>query len=1528
MLAPEQGCKITTILKKKRHIWYLILPALLGILFLLSDNSRFQQNVLRPLLCSFVQKQGLEIGLDSVRWSWSKASLQLFGLHCSDSLSQEFLSVEHAEADIQVLPLLWRHINVKTLRLHGVHVYLSKERPDGSLNLANLPVFSSESNSGNSVGEDSGKKRSFRLLVKKLVLTQSSFSYHLEQVEDISQPSGKNGIELRHLQARMSILLDKNLQQLTIEDFSFESSDGFMLEDFDIQASLEGDGSLLTVPRLNIQLPQSHVSCDSIELTCPSFKLDSLAFLRDCHLHSVLATEDFPILSKAFSKAALNRPQAALHLHVRGDAQRSVVEHIRLRMDDLCGLEGSMEIQTGDHHWQFKGDMEECFVDTALIPYLQALFPDNDFRMPEMVEKLGRISFSGLFFADSNHAALHGDFSTDPGVFTADLQLEQDKGMASTYNVRVLLETPSYNVEQLSGNQMFEGSASLVLSAEAQQLGSPAYTASVEAKVNRFPFNGYTYHNVDFFADVDGNGLYALTVNSQDPQCDLIAGFGLDTRGDQSKWTANMNMENVNLQALNFLEGDEENAHLSLCLDTHLEGDTLERLWGFVRIDSLDFYHNQVSYQQPEILLTSEHDGNYAHIRLASRQLNADFYGDMSLRQISREIQSNVIAKYLPSLQYGGAAPAVDGPLGNQFAFRVDVNSTEAISTAFSLPFSIVDKARINGYYYDEKGVFALNFMADSLRINQMLLQDNSLMLDNTGSDNLKLNLYSVYQPQNDKIQLSLNADAFQDEVNMDINLSMSQDTLVQSYSSHRFYRDSLSSLACNSRISVPLAQWKGSEWQLDTTRIDYLQNKFHIENFSFHHDNQYIRLDGCVSSDENDTLNVEISEIDLAQLTQLFPPGILVPKPISFQALLSANASVRALLGAPELDADVKAKDFGINNARMGDLDALARWNNAESCLEIDATVQSADLQTGQIEGAYYIAGDSLFLGIQSDGIPLNFISYFVEPMMSLSASAYGDINVYGKPLRNKWDVMAVAFVPDGELYSPYTNTRYNFSDSIIMTPGRIHFNQIELFDEYNNTAVLDGTISHQGFLRMGFDLSLGMNRLHLMNLPASSSQGFYGEIVASGQARMSGPDNDLQIDLDVKTEDPTNFYLMMAENAVENDYSFIRFVQKENRPLTKDLTTNFQNVDNTLSALVPSATVSVSMELEITPSANLIFVTNPVSGDEMRMNGNGTLRMSYDQNQDLQLFGRYELEKGKYGFTFQDLIHRDFNILQGSSINFSGDLMSADLDIKANYSILNVELSDILDESEIVSMNLNRTGIPVNCLMDISGELQQPEIILGLEFPSADDELRRRIMNVINTDEILNRQIVYLLLLNRFAMTENVQNADAATNNMSAVLDIGLNSLSNQLNRMIYQAMGRDNLSFDLNYRYDDMAEGLGEWQVAMTSQLLDNRLIINGNIGSREDLVNDNTQFIGDFDMEYKFSQDGRWRVKMFNRSNDSRYFKSAITTQGVGVVYKESFNTFSEVRRLIIDRFTRQIERSKAESDLPKKKATKE
>ena len=83
--------------------------------------------------------------------------------------------------------------------------------------------------------------------------------------------------------------------------------------------------------------------------------------------------------------------------------------------------------------------------------------------------------------------------------------------------------------------------------------------------------------------------------------------------------------------------------------------------------------------------------------------------------------------------------------------------------------------------------------------------------------------------------------------------------------------------------------------------------------------------------------------------------------------------------------------------------------------------------------------------------------------------------------------------------------------------------------------------------------------------------------------------------------------------------------------------------------------------------------------------------------------------------------------------------------------------------------------------------------------------------------------------------------------------------------------------------------------EVDVALSSRLLNNRLLFNGNFGYRDKALN-NDQFIGDFDIEYLLNKSGTWRLKAYNRYNDRNYYvRSALTTQGVGIMLRRDFDS---------------------------------
>jgi len=102
----------------------------------------------------------------------------------------------------------------------------------------------------------------------------------------------------------------------------------------------------------------------------------------------------------------------------------------------------------------------------------------------------------------------------------------------------------------------------------------------------------------------------------------------------------------------------------------------------------------------------------------------------------------------------------------------------------------------------------------------------------------------------------------------------------------------------------------------------------------------------------------------------------------------------------------------------------------------------------------------------------------------------------------------------------------------------------------------------------------------------------------------------------------------------------------------------------------------------------------------------------------------------------------------------------------------------------------------------------------------------------------------------------------------------------------------------------------DGLGnnntEMELLLSSQLLNNRLIINGNFGYRDNPFLNSTQnavhLIGDFDLEYKLTQRGDIRLRFFNHYNYRNYYNlTPEMTQGFGILFRKDFNYVSDLFR---------------------------
>jgi hypothetical protein len=79
-----------------------------------------------------------------------------------------------------------------------------------------------------------------------------------------------------------------------------------------------------------------------------------------------------------------------------------------------------------------------------------------------------------------------------------------------------------------------------------------------------------------------------------------------------------------------------------------------------------------------------------------------------------------------------------------------------------------------------------------------------------------------------------------------------------------------------------------------------------------------------------------------------------------------------------------------------------------------------------------------------------------------------------------------------------------------------------------------------------------------------------------------------------------------------------------------------------------------------------------------------------------------------------------------------------------------------------------------------------------------------------------------------------------------------------------------------------------------------MFNDRVTINGNIGNNANPNStNNSQLVGDFDINVKLIPSGKIQLKAYNRSNNNLIYETAPYTQGVGFTFQEDYNTFEEL-----------------------------
>jgi hypothetical protein len=193
-------------------------------------------------------------------------------------------------------------------------------------------------------------------------------------------------------------------------------------------------------------------------------------------------------------------------------------------------------------------------------------------------------------------------------------------------------------------------------------------------------------------------------------------------------------------------------------------------------------------------------------------------------------------------------------------------------------------------------------------------------------------------------------------------------------------------------------------------------------------------------------------------------------------------------------------------------------------------------------------------------------------------------------------------------------------------------------------------------------------------------------------------------------------------------------------------------------------------------------------------------------------------------------------------------------------------------------------------------------PTINLDIRLPNANEETKNLFKSAIGTEEEKNNEVIALLFAGYFIPTNSSTTASSgySTAGAGAAGYNGIEFLSNQLSQKLSQ-IAKD-FDIGVNYRPADQIT-TDMVALALSTQVVNDRIIVNGNVdvgGRPVGGPNSNSSnIVGEGNIEYKVTPNGKLRIKAFNRSNESYIENLSPYTQGVGVTYKENFNSFGNL-----------------------------
>ena len=1396
--------------------------------------------------------------------------LTLLNVSILDQQGKEMLKSARLSARIEWLPLLEGKISISSAQLFGTHFKLYQTDGDSA---PNYQFFIDSLAS-----RDTTQSTPLDLRINSLIIRHSSISYDRYDKPLTAKVFNPHHLNISDLSMHVALkVLTEDSLNVNIRRLSFKEHSGMQVDRLSMKLESGRSQSrlqdfLLRMPGTNLQLG---TIAASYQVLADSIVIPSLRYHGEI-LPSNITPSDLacfvPALKNFNSHLSLSSS-----FHGQGDDLTVPSLVIRSEKDIAISMDGWIKGLSQQPTWY--ADIHDFSLSENTISFISKNLKGERVDVPPVIARMGNIHLTGVTSGTGfSEISTHSQLTTSVGHASIDLSMDKQRHFEGDVSVQDI------NLGKLLANNHFGLlTTHLDVSGTLPAQGTPEVAA--EGTIQKVEYNNYTYQNIELNGHYSRDTAYAhIAVN--DPYLGLTAEGNLGRNGSVNDIMLTANVFCINPQALH-LTNQWEDTNFIGDVSANFRGSSLNDAVGTLTITNFSMLSVKDSYELEHLKVETGYNADKVHyISMNSDFGEATITGDFDYGTIGQSF-TNILAAKMPTLP--GLPPVAEGT-HNNFQLKAHLTRSDWLQHLLQVPLSLSYPLTVEGQVNDVMHQVSLEFDAPLLHYQQSGYQQVHVSISSPG-DSLLYDARATKLASTDEghpMDIHVEGNVYdnlltayldwdnhaQERMSGNLNITSSFDVSADGQQM-TYVTIHPSALNIHNKI-----------WNVEPAYVVYSDKRLDISQFAIRHEKQYLTVNGTASALPEDTLTVGMQDIDVEYILALVDFDA-----VDFSGQITGNGSLRGLFGNLEADGRLTVNQFEFQHGRMGTLTANVDWNKEYEQIDIHAVADDGPDAMTYIDGYVTPKRDSIGLTICADGTYLDFAQSFTSSFIShIDGRAHGCVSL-GGPLSAI--NLTGELVLNGQAHVKTLGCTYEMrNDTLRCVPDEMEFVNCEIYDAYGRKGVMTGGIHHHDLTDLTYDIYVDADNLLSYDFHEFGDDTFYGTVFVTGQVAIHGRENELRIEGDVTPQRNTVFVYNAANPDAIADQEFIKWGNKSEHVAEHEHTDD--------NAPDYRSDVHIALRINATPEATVRLLMDARTNDYITLHGTGVLNTSYYNKGGFQMFGTYRVTDGTYDISIQDIIKKNFVFTEGGTAVFSGDPYEAALNLQAQYTVNGVSLSDLN-----VGRSFSNT-VRVNCLMNIEGQAKEPVVTFDLDIPNVNTDEKQMVRSVLNGQEEMNQQVVYLLAVGRFYPQQaNNAQEDAAERSQTSLAMQSLLSgtLSGQINSVLNSVINSNNWSFGANISTGDEGWNNAEYEGLVSGRLLNNRLLINGQFGYRDKTTTTSAtpSFIGDFDIRYLLLPNGNLALKVYNQTNDRYFTRSSLNTQGIGLIMKKDFNGWRDLFR---------------------------